>query len=535
MAIKMRRTVEPASGSGPASPPTDVEGDVAAAHSGDEARSQNGRMAHFLYVAASIGTRAGMFVLMIVLTRCLSVQDYGLFALAVTMGEILEVTATDWVRVHLLRALAAKVGISADVLGRSLLLVVTMAALAVVAAALVMPMVDREHALQLTIATTAYVIAFGTLRLALVLAQARQDHTLYVAVEGTRAVGIFVVSGLVVAWPVSDFLTVCLLLTGLAGAVGLVGLVVDLARLPRPRLTWIGYLPAIQFGIPLALSWILEYALGWLDRLIINFFAGPAQVALYAAAYAVARQPVELLITALNTFVFPMLVRANASGDPHQAARLQAGLLITYTIVGLGMAALLSLLATPVATLLFPPSYHASVATLIPLIAFGTYCLALRNFVFGSSIIATGRTWLNLASAVPPALSVLALGVPLISQYGEFGAGIAFALSAVIAVVTGAVLSLRVLRFEIPWWRLATIVAAIAIAGAATWLLLDALTITLSIVSLMIGTFAFALAYVLCLMLFGLSVRRLTVTPWAPFEDGQAAQTAPHPPLDAAR
>ena len=47
-----------------------------------------------LYFLANIASRASMLVVLIVLTRLLPTAEYGLFALVVTVGEILEMGST---------------------------------------------------------------------------------------------------------------------------------------------------------------------------------------------------------------------------------------------------------------------------------------------------------------------------------------------------------------------------------------------------------------------------------------------------------
>jgi O-antigen/teichoic acid export membrane protein len=67
---------------------------------------------------------------------------------------------------------------------------------------------------------------------------------------------------------------------------------------------------------------ILAQTVGWLDRFILNHALGPASVGLYAAAYALARQPVELFSGSLNPYLSSMLVRSYSSEGREAAGRV---------------------------------------------------------------------------------------------------------------------------------------------------------------------------------------------------------------------
>ncbi|MHB8648252.1 MAG: hypothetical protein ACYDAR_20930, partial [Thermomicrobiales bacterium] len=119
---------------------------------------------YFIYVAASVAPRAAMFVCFVVLTRVLPVAEYGLFALVVTLGEILDMTSTNWVRVHLLRTEAGATMMRPRRLGRALGLSCGATLLALAAAVLLVPFVNEARKGELVVATVAYVAAFAALR-----------------------------------------------------------------------------------------------------------------------------------------------------------------------------------------------------------------------------------------------------------------------------------------------------------------------------------------------------------------------------------
>jgi O-antigen/teichoic acid export membrane protein len=468
-----------------------------------------------------------MFVLMITLTRTLPIAEYGLFALAVAIGEILDMVASNWIRFYLLRTEAAAADPRPDAVSRSLVLAVVSTALAVVATFFVVPLVDEVHARELIIATVAYICAFAILRTTLTLAQLLQQHRLYVLIESARACGILIGSGVAFVYRQPDFLPACLALAAITAVASLAGLAIGFNNMPCMQFPRGGYLAALKYGMPFAIATSLMYSFGWLDRLFLNYFAGPAQVAIYAAAFAVARQPVDLFIAPLNNYVFPMLVRAHSGQEHHDAAWVQTGTITSVAIIGFGVIGMLVMLAEPVTAILFPVSYRASATTLIPLIAIGAFCLALKQFVFDNSLHVTGKTWLHVASIVPPAAIGVVASIALIRLYGEFGAALAYCLAAIVAVVSGAVLSFRGFSFPIPWrYLLATLVATL-LACAGTWAALEWLPRSVPIVTLLVGSAAFAAIYLTSLSVFGLSPLHFIKTPWAPYDNVETTDFRP--------
>jgi O-antigen/teichoic acid export membrane protein len=482
---------------------------------------------YFGYIVANIAPRAAMFVLMIALTRTLPIAQYGLFALAVAIGEILDMVASNWIRFYLLRTEAAAADLGSDAVSRSLVLAVVSTALAVVATFFVVPLVDEPHARELIIATVAYICAFAILRTTLTLTQLLRQHRLYLFIESVRACGILIGSGLALVYRQSDFLPACLALAAITAVASLAGLAICFSQMPCLRFPRGGYLAAVKYGMPFAVATSLMYTLGWLDRLILNYFSGPAQVAIYAAAFAVARQPVDLFVAPLNNYVFPMLVRAHSGQEEHNAAWLQTGTITSVSIIGFGVIGMLVMFAEPVTTILFPVSYRASATTLIPLIAAGAFCLALKQFVFDNSLHVTGKVWLHVASIVPSAVIGVVASIVMIRLYGELGAAMAYFLAAVIAVVSGAVLSLRGFSFPIPWRYLLAALVATLLACGSSWAALKGLPRAMPIVTLLVGSTVFAAVYLAVLSALGLSVRHLIKTPWAPYDHVEATDVRP--------
>ena len=312
-----------------------------------------------------------------------------------------------------------------------------------------------------------------------------------------------------------SFLPTSIALSLVTGAAALLGMLSVSRSLPRPVFPRNGYLAGLAFGVPFVIATTLFYSIGWFDRFVLNYFIGPAAVGVYVAAFSIARQPVDLFVGALNTFTFPLLVRTYATGGAAEAGPVQEGVMTTVVILGMGIVAGLSLLAEPLATLVFPPSYRADVAALIPWIAAGTFVLSLKQFVFDNSLHVTRQNWLHLATMAPAVLVSITAGILLVRSYGQFGAAINYAIVTAIATLA-AIISFRIFAFPIPWRNIARVAWSAAVATSAAWGVSLAAAPWGPLAIVLAATAAFCAVYGGILTLLGFSLRRLVETPWAP-------------------
>jgi O-antigen/teichoic acid export membrane protein len=488
----------------------------AQARSQARADPEKARGVYPLYIAATVAPRVGMFIVLIVLTRLLPAAEYGFFALVVTTGEILDMVCTNWIRLYLLRTEAGAVRLRPRRLGRALGLGAGGTVVALAASLAIVPMISEERAAAMTLAVAAYIAAFALLRMTLTLAQLARVHITYAVLECTRGFGAVAVTLAIALMHPHSFLPTSLGLSLMTGLVALAGALCVIAHIPRPVFPRGGYIAALAFGVPFVMTSMLFYSVGWFDRFVLNYFIGPAAVAVYFAAFAIARQPVELFVGALNTFTFPLLVRAYATGGEDKAGTVQNGVMTTIAIVGVAIVAGLALLAEPLATLLFPPDYRSDVAMLIPWIAAGTFVLSLKQFVFDNSLHATQKNWLHLAMMTPAVLVSIPLGILLVRNFGQFGAALNYSVVTVVATLSAAIVSLSVLAFAIPWRNLGKVALAAACATASGWTSAVFAAPWGGIATIAVVAVVFCAVYGTLLTLLGFPLRRLIETPWNP-------------------
>ncbi|MEZ5877066.1 MAG: hypothetical protein R3D43_04465 [Tepidamorphaceae bacterium] len=111
---------------------------------------------YVLYLASGIAGRAGMLAVLVVITRFLGTAEYGFFALVVATGEMLDMIANNWIRIHVLREQAGRPLIGSVRMGRTLALYGAMTFAAAMAALIVAYLVDAPDtaALRLQVSPT---------------------------------------------------------------------------------------------------------------------------------------------------------------------------------------------------------------------------------------------------------------------------------------------------------------------------------------------------------------------------------------------
>lgn len=466
-----------------------------------------------LYFGANLVPRLSTFVLLLVLTRLLSMDDYGMFALIVVTGEILDMATGGWVRLFVLSSESKDRVPSAGRLGRALVLTVVSCVLSLLGA-LLLSIVQPSLSGWFTVAVAVYVLAFAVLRLGLTLLQTQQRHLLYASTEIARGVLSLAcgVGAVLVIEP--TFFSASLGISLVTLVLGLLACAVAFRDLPWPYFPRQGYRAALLFGVPIVSVTLLAQTVGWLDRFILNHALGPASVGLYAAAYALARQPVELFSGSLNPYLFPMLVRSYSSEGREAAGRVQSGNVLTLILLCGAVAAGIALLAQPFAELVLPDAYRAEAVRIMPWIAFATLFASLKNFCFDNAFYITKKNWLQFVSMAPPAVISLLLGLLFIPQGGPVAAAMIAAFASLVSLAGSAFLSTRLLPFSVPWKAIAGLTISFGLASAATLGMRVLLGGQLPLIILFGGTATFMAVYASTLSASGFALVRMLDRPW---------------------
>ena len=380
------------------------------------------RWGYALSMAGTLVSRLATLAVLILLPRQIGLTEYGMFALVVTVGEIVEMTSSNWYRVILVRQSVNPVIGAHTGKGLSIGAILALCSLLAVALASgLAPLVVSQNDFEFAIAVSLYILAFVAFRLLVTLLQAQGSQRLIGAIELVRGVLTLGLVFAFVAFGPKSFAAASAGLIAATACAAMIGIPAVRGRgleLLRQRLEP-GAFAAI--GIPIVIATMLTYQLGWLDRLVIQHWLGPQTVGLYVAVIAVARQPIDLVLNSLNSQTFPVLLARGDDSSP-EAGRRIAGILVAMCILGCGAAAAIVALQEPLLQFALP-AFDQSVARLLtPLIAMGALALGVKHFVFDNIFHAHGRNWIMLRWFAVISFATLGLSLFAVPRFGAAGA-----------------------------------------------------------------------------------------------------------------
>ena len=413
-------------------------------------------------------TRLSSLLLLVVATHLIDRSEYGILTLVVTVGELTDTAVTNWLRIALLR-LGGKGTISSGSLLLAARVLLATTAISFVVSILASFVVAPDAWGQFSIALCVYLGVNAISRLATTLLQMQQRHSTYSLLESLRALLQFVL-------PVSSIFIVpnSFLAMSLASSLGIliVGLVsavtASTSIVPGPSRFTTRQLLAL--GLPLMAIAAMSFGLNSAERVILKIYYDAGAVAVFAAAYALARQPIDTVANAINMGGFPELMAKFDEDGPVAAGRLLAAQMALQGRLSFPIVAALVALGPDISALFLPAGYHQYAGLLFPLIAFSVLATNFNSFIFQNVIHAHKRPWLLIWPMAPGSAATVILSILLIPRYAEIGAAIALLGGTVASLVASIIVSRRLTIIPIPWRDLAASVGIAALSGLAAWL-----------------------------------------------------------------
>jgi len=382
----------------------------------------------------SLALRAGSFALGIVLARLLTPNQFGVYAVALTVQAVLMTLADLGLSADLIRSedpdrRAPTVG--ALGLASGLALAVTMAATAGPLARL-LGSPGSSHVIA-ALSVTLVLAGAGVVPYAMLQRRFQQKTLLAIAA---------------VDFVVSTTITVALIATGwgvMALAVGrIVGQAVTLVLQfvlsgTRPKYTvdrdQAG--SVLRFGLPLAGANMLSWALLNIDNVVIARVAGTVALGYYVLAFNISNWPMSAIGQVVRSVALPTFSRLERRhGDPS----LAIGTALTWAFA-LPAGAALAVLAAPLVNFVYGARWSPSVPVLAALGLFGA--LRVVFDLMASYLLARGASrqvlWVQLIwfAALVPAMI---LGT---HWYGIAGGGWAHLVVAVVVILPAYLVAVR--------------------------------------------------------------------------------------------
>ncbi len=185
-------------------------------------------------------------------------------------------------------------------------------------------------------------------------------------------------------------------------------------------------LELLIFSLPLMLTGILDYVMGWTDSIMIGYYYGPDRVGLYNGAAPIARV-LPIFLNSMGFIYMPIATGFYTLGDIRGLEKLYRS--TTKWAFVLTLPLFITAFAFPRTTILLVfGNRYVEASTALRILSLGfTFHVAMG--LNAMTLLAIGRTYDNLIGNLLAAALNVVLNITLIPLYGIEGAAVATALS----------------------------------------------------------------------------------------------------------
>lgn len=225
----------------------------------------------------------------------------------------------------------------------------------------------------------------------------------------------------------------------------------------------------LLYGLPILATLLLGFFLGNLDRFLLKYLRGDAEVGAYAAACQLIDLPIGVAVQTLMLAIFPAISSVYEKQGRQATEALLRQLTQQFLMFCLPIAVLLCALSRPVLYALTSPSFREAYIV--------APWLAAAAFFYGMSYYASFGLHTARRSGTLLLVTTFGIGVNLmvnwwtIPRYGYAACGIARLAANLVLVLGMAVASQRHLRWAFPVISLVRIGVASGCAGGLVFVL----------------------------------------------------------------
>lgn len=353
------------------------------------------------------------------LTRLLKPEEYGLYALGLSIIFFLTIGVFEWLGLSLLR-MAAGASHPELLFGTTMTCFVTLFGVCVVVAGLALVVGGVGNYATLILASLAASLAtvWFELRQRLQMAELRGGEYFRMSV-GRGLITTLLVCAATIAWRSAS-----LSLFALAVSNFLAGLLVREKQLRFSGLRFdrkiFGAL--LRYGLPLSVSVGLASVLMSVDKWLLQALLGPKAVGLFAAAALVAQMPIQALAGGIGQLAYSLAVRTLAFHSREATkSQLEQNFIILIGVV-LPSAAGTVALSDNLAHLIVGQYYWQSVVSLAPWLSGAAVVGTIGAFYIDNAFQLANRTLLLPLFIVFSLVINVALDIWLIPSLGVLGA-----------------------------------------------------------------------------------------------------------------
>jgi O-antigen/teichoic acid export membrane protein len=382
-----------------------------------------------------------------VLTRVLKPEQYGLYALGLSIIFFLTIGVFEWLGLSLLRMTAGAARPDL-VFGTIMTCFIALLGVCVIVAGLALIVGDVGNYASLVLASlfASSVTVWFELRQRLQMAELR-------AVEYFRmSVGRGLLTTLLVPAAAFAWRSGSLSLFALGVSNFLAGLLVSEKHLRFNRLRFDRkiFASVLRFGIPLSVSVGLATVLMSVDKWLLQALSGPDAVGLFTAAALVTQMPIQALASGVGPFAYSMAVRTlEFHSTTATKSQLAQNFIVLIAIV-LPSAAGIVALSDNLAHVIVGQYYWKTVVSLAPWLSAAAVVGTIRAFYIDIAFQLANRTLLLVFFTLLALVVNLTLNIWLIPLLGVLGAAIASFFALLSSSVAATIYSRFVFPLPLP-------------------------------------------------------------------------------------
>jgi O-antigen/teichoic acid export membrane protein len=390
------------------------------------------------------------------LTRLLKPEEYGLYALGLSIIFFLTIGVFEWLGLSLMR-MAAGAGRPDLLYGTIMTCFVTLLGVCVVVAGLALMVVDVSNYALLIFASllASSVTVWFELRQRLQMAELRAAEYFRMSV-GRGLLTTLLVSAAAFTWHSASSSLFAL-------AVGncLAGFLVPERHLGFSRLRFDReiFASVLRFGVPLSVSIGLTTFLMSLDKWLLQALSGPEAVGLFNAAGLLTQVPIQALAVGIGPLAYSLAVRKLEVSSKATESQLAQNFIILIGIV-LPSAAGVVAVSDNLAHQIVAQFYWKSVVSLAPWLSAAAVVGTIRSYHIDAAFQLANRTLLLTLFTVLAVVVNLTLNIWLIPTLGVLGAAIASFFALLSSSVVAAICSRFVFPLPLPMIDTAKVLAS---------------------------------------------------------------------------
>lgn len=221
-----------------------------------------------------------------------------------------------------------------------------------------------------------------------------------------------------------------------------------------------------HYGFPVSASLILTLALYTADRFLIAHYLNEAEAGAYHAGYSVASRILDVLFIWFGAAGTPAMVHALENGGEKALKDTARRQIVTMCFILFPAVGGLIMVTPSLGSLLIGEALRTQALSVTPLITLGALLSGLNTYYFLQAFTLARKTRLLVAAMAIPSVSNIALNVLLIPRMGLMGAALAALIAFALGLTGSWLLGLKTLRLPVPVFELGKIAVAVAVMVA---------------------------------------------------------------------